>query len=62
MADATNSMLLDEERRLASHQEVKAALADDINARPKCASARVELQAAAEFAGVAYNLKHPGSG
>jgi hypothetical protein len=33
MSDETNSALLDEERRLASHQEVKASIDGDVNAR-----------------------------
>jgi hypothetical protein len=33
MPDETNSALLDEERRLASHREVKASIDDDMNAR-----------------------------
>jgi hypothetical protein len=33
MSDETNRALLDEKRRLASHQEVKASIDDDVNAR-----------------------------
>ena len=53
----TNTVLLDEERRLASHQEVKASIDDDVNARIKQESARVEPKEAAEVAGVAHELK-----
>jgi len=53
----TNSVLLDEERRQASHQEVKASIDDDVNARVKQESARVEPKEAAEAAGVARELK-----
>ena len=54
--DKTN-VLLDEERRLASHQEVKASIDEDVNARIKQESARVEPKEAAEVAGVAQELK-----
>ena len=57
MPDETNSALLDEERRLASHQEVKASLDDDVNARIRQESARVEPKESAELAGVAQELK-----
>jgi hypothetical protein len=33
MSDKTNSVLLDEERRMSSHQEVRASIDDDVNAR-----------------------------
>ena len=49
--DKTN-VLLDEERRLTSHQEVKASIDDDVNARIKQESARVEPKESAEVAGV----------
>ena len=42
----TNSVLLDEERRQTSHQEVKASIDDDVNARIKRESARVEPEEA----------------
>ena len=54
--DKTN-VLLDEERKLASHQEVKASIDDDVNARIKQESARVAPKEAAEIAGVAQELK-----
>ncbi len=54
--DKTN-VLLDEERRLASHQEVKASIDDDVNARIKQESARVAPKESAEVAGVARELK-----
>jgi uncharacterized protein YggT (Ycf19 family) len=53
----TNSVLLDEERRQASHQEVKASIDDDVNARIKRESARVEPKESADVAGVAHELK-----
>jgi uncharacterized protein YggT (Ycf19 family) len=56
MTDKTNVMA-DEERRLASHQEVKASIDDDVNARIKQESARVEPKESAEVAGVARELK-----
>ncbi|HYV05361.1 MAG TPA: YggT family protein [Blastocatellia bacterium] len=52
-----NNVLLDEERRLASHQEVKAQVDDDVNARIKRESARVEPTEAAQVAEVAHDLK-----
>jgi uncharacterized protein YggT (Ycf19 family) len=57
MSDETNSVLLDEKRRLASHQEVKASVDDDVNARIRRESARVEPKESAELAGVAHELK-----
>lgn len=53
----TNNVLLDEERRQASHQEVKSSIDDGVNARIKQESARVEPKESAEVAGVAYELK-----
>jgi uncharacterized protein YggT (Ycf19 family) len=53
----SNNVLLDEERRQASHQEVKASIDDDVNARIKRESARVEPKESAEVAGVARELK-----
>ena len=53
----TNNVQLDEERRLASHQEVKASIDDDVNARIKRESARVEPKESAEVTGVAHELK-----
>ncbi|HXU39280.1 MAG TPA: YggT family protein [Blastocatellia bacterium] len=52
-----SNVLLDEERRLASHQEVKASIDDDVNARIKQESARVKPEESAEVAGVASALK-----
>jgi uncharacterized protein YggT (Ycf19 family) len=52
-----NNVLLDEERRLASHQEVKASIDDDVNAQIKQESSRVEPKESAEVAGVANELK-----
>ena len=53
----TSSVLLDEERRQASHQEVKASIDEDVNARIKQESVRVEPKESAEVAGVAQALK-----
>jgi uncharacterized protein YggT (Ycf19 family) len=55
--DDTNNVQLDEERRQASHQEVKASIDEDINARIKQESARVEPQSATALADVAHELK-----
>jgi uncharacterized protein YggT (Ycf19 family) len=52
-----SNVLLDEERRLASHQEVKASVDDDVNSRIKRESSRVEPKEAAEVAEVAHELK-----
>jgi len=57
MSDETNRALLDEERRMSSHQEVKASIDDDVNARIRRESARVEPKESAELAGVAHKLK-----
>lgn len=57
MPDETNSALLDEERRLASHQEVKASIDDDMNARIRRGAAQVEPKESAELVGVAHELK-----
>lgn len=58
MPDETNSVLLNEERRLASHQEVEASIDEDVSARIKSESARVEPEHSAELAGVAHELKN----
>ena len=56
-SDKTNNVQLDEERRLSSHQEIKASIDDDVNARIKSESARVKPEESAELAGVAQELK-----
>jgi len=53
----TQNVLIDEERRQASHQEVKASINDDVNARIKQESVRVEPKEAAEVAGVAQEMR-----
>ncbi len=58
MSDEPNSVLLNEERRLASHQEVKASIDEEVKARIKSESARVEPAESSELAGVAHELKH----
>lgn len=57
MSNEPNSVLLDEERKLASHQEVKASIDEDVNARIKRESARVEPAESSAIAGVAHELK-----
>lgn len=57
MAEVTNSVQLDEERRLAAHQEVKAAIDDDVYSRLRRESARSAPPEATELAGVARELK-----
>jgi uncharacterized protein YggT (Ycf19 family) len=56
--DGTNSVQLDEERRQASHQEVKASIDNDVNAGIRQSSARAEPADSAEIASVAHQLKH----
>ena len=55
--DETNSVLLDEERRLASHQQVKASIDNDVNTRIQRESSRVEPNDSVEMARVAQELK-----
>jgi uncharacterized protein YggT (Ycf19 family) len=57
MSNETNNVFLNEERRLASHQEVKASIDDDVNARIKSESARVAPEESSQVAGVAQELK-----
>lgn len=57
MSNEPNSVSLDEERKLASHQEVKAAIDEDVNARIKRESLRSEPAESSELAGVAHELK-----
>lgn len=52
-----SNLLLEEERRLASRQEVKASIDDDVKAQIKRESARVEPKESAEMASVAQELK-----
>jgi len=54
--DRTN-VLSDEERRVASHQDVKASIDDDVNARIKQESTRVQPKESAEVAKFAHDLK-----
>jgi hypothetical protein len=54
MSNETTVVLLDEGRRQASHQEVKASIDDDVNARIRRESYRVEPK---DLAGVAHELK-----
>jgi hypothetical protein len=54
---AKSNVVLDEERRLASHQEVKASLGDGVNARIKREPARGEPEEASELTEVAHELK-----
>ena len=62
MSDETNNVLLNEERRLASHQEVKASIDEDVKARIKAESAHSapaeSSELAGELAGVAHALQH----
>jgi len=55
--DDTNSVLMDEERRQASHQDVKASIDYDVNTRLKQESARTEPAESTELAGVAHQMK-----
>ncbi len=58
MSDETNNVLLNEERRLASHQEVKASIDEDVKARIKAESAHIAPAESSELAGVAHALQH----
>jgi uncharacterized protein YggT (Ycf19 family) len=53
----TSNVALDEERRLASHEEVKASIDGDVNSRIKRESARVEPGESAKLAGVAHEMR-----
>lgn len=55
--NAVNNLSLDEERRQASHQEVKSSIDDNVKARLKRESARVEPNESAELVGAAHELK-----
>ncbi|HKX30079.1 MAG TPA: YggT family protein [Blastocatellia bacterium] len=55
--DVANNLLLDEERRQASHQEVKSKISDDVKTRLKHESARVEPKESAELVGAAHEMK-----
>jgi uncharacterized protein YggT (Ycf19 family) len=57
MSQEANSVLQNEERRLASHQEVKASIDEDVKARIKSESTRSAPEDAAALAGVAQDLK-----
>jgi uncharacterized protein YggT (Ycf19 family) len=57
MSEETKNVLLNEERRLASHQEVKASIDRDVNNRIKNESVRVGSEEPAEIAGLAHDLK-----
>ncbi len=58
MPNETTSVLLDEARRQAAHQEVKSAIDDGVKTQIKSESVRVEPEESAELAGVAAELKH----
>jgi uncharacterized protein YggT (Ycf19 family) len=57
MSNETSSVLLDEERRLAAHQEVKGAIDDGVKTQIKSELARVEPAESSELASVATELK-----
>lgn len=57
MSNEPNSALLNEEHKLASHQEVKASIDDDVNARIKRESVRTEPAESSTIASVAHELK-----
>ena len=52
-----NNVGLDENRRLTSHQDVKAAISDKVNASIEQASAHTEPNESTELAGVAHDMK-----
>lgn len=55
--DHENNLLADEQRRLESHEQVKASIDRDVNAQIKRESKKVEPAEEAELAGVARELK-----
>ncbi|HZS45097.1 MAG TPA: hypothetical protein VFC63_08350 [Blastocatellia bacterium] len=55
--DEDNNIALDEERRLASHQDVKASIDSDVNERIKRQAERVEPAEAPDLTSVAAELK-----
>lgn len=58
MSDETNSVLLDEARRQATHQEVKGAIDDGVKSQMKSDSEHLEPEEAAKLASAASELKH----
>lgn len=58
MSNETNSVLLDEARRQATHQEVKGAIDDGVKSQMKSDSEHLEPEEAAKLASVATELKH----
>jgi uncharacterized protein YggT (Ycf19 family) len=58
MLSETDSALLDEERRRASHQAVRTQIEADVNARLQSESAQLEPAESSELVGVAHELKH----
>src|SRR5690349_1355198 len=56
MEDRTN-LIMDEERRLSTHEDVKASIDNQVNQRIKQESTRVEPDESAELKGVARELK-----
>jgi hypothetical protein len=54
----TNNVLLDEEYKLASQQEVKASIDGDVTARIKHESEHVEPEEPAELTSIARELDH----
>jgi uncharacterized protein YggT (Ycf19 family) len=57
MPNETNSVLLDEERRLAAHQEVKEATDEGVKTQIKSELAHVKPEESSELASVATELK-----
>src|SRR5262245_40403237 len=55
--ETVNNLLLDEERRQSSHQEVKASIDADVKSRLMRESARVEPKESSELVGAAHELK-----
>jgi uncharacterized protein YggT (Ycf19 family) len=56
MEDRTN-LVMDEERRLSTHEDVKASIDNQVNQRIKQESTRVEPDESAELKGVAREMK-----
>lgn len=58
MSDETTNALLNEERRLASHQAVRTSIEAEVNARLQSESAELAPAESSELVGVAHELKH----
>lgn len=58
MLSETDNVLIDEERRLASHRAIRTSIEADVNARLQSESEQLEPAESSELADVAHELKH----